>query len=796
MPLIKSASRGAVSDNIRTEMAAGKPQKQAVAIALDVARRSKRKGYAEGGAPDLSPDDQAAMMPETFVPPGLRQWTEQAAPKDVAIIKDQARGIGDLVRGPSVLSRPNPYQRGTEDYEEFERTRQKGIADWSRDAALSTMGTGAIAGVPVRAGEAVLGSGPVRAKAPAEVERVLEAERNLRPQEPKFSRNPTSRQTEGLLAKSKEGELRGMIDPSGIHVWDASDLTHADASKALGLDYDIANRMHLTRAKDEPGYSVLDMGDEWRSPEKIANNPHLSRLLSNEKILIDVPGRGRITGPEFLDDLKGKTNEPAHTENTSPVVGNKPPEATGDVSGGLGGPTGRGVGLEEAQGAAARWAGARKPVEGLPVKPMQIEGHGWFVPGPIGKIHDVAEAYMREHRPEISYAPPAEFRPIDREHSEAIAKAYDEMKHTPNDPATKASYDAMIDETAKQYAAIKKTGLKIEPIPPGMEDPYAANPRLAAHDVAENNHLWFFPTTEGFGTVNKITSNPLLRKMGEKIGDHEMTANDMFRVVHDYFGHLKEGHGFRAAGEDNAWRSHSAMYSDLARPAMTSETRGIPGIKYLDQGSRAGGTPTAIEQVGDKWRVTLKDKNGVSVRHKFDTEDAAREFASKQKETHNYVVFDDKLVDIKKKYEAGGAVDRAMKAARAIKRAKGGKVHVGPIMGDTGGRADKVPMHVPNGAYVLTADHVSGMGEGNTHAGMKKLADIFPKSKPSLMRQLPHDQAVPIYAADGEFVVSPDDIRDRFGDLDHGHRSLDKWQTAERKKLIHTLATLAPPAQD
>lgn len=40
MPLVKGSSRKAVSANIRTEMAHGKPQKQAVAIALDVARRA------------------------------------------------------------------------------------------------------------------------------------------------------------------------------------------------------------------------------------------------------------------------------------------------------------------------------------------------------------------------------------------------------------------------------------------------------------------------------------------------------------------------------------------------------------------------------------------------------------------------------------------------------------------------------------------------------------------------------------------------------------------------------------
>lgn len=40
MPLIKSGSKPAISENIRRELGAGKPQKQAVAIALNVGRKS------------------------------------------------------------------------------------------------------------------------------------------------------------------------------------------------------------------------------------------------------------------------------------------------------------------------------------------------------------------------------------------------------------------------------------------------------------------------------------------------------------------------------------------------------------------------------------------------------------------------------------------------------------------------------------------------------------------------------------------------------------------------------------
>lgn len=47
MPLKKGSSKGAISRNIKTEIKAGKPQKQAIAIAYSEARRSK--GGARGG---------------------------------------------------------------------------------------------------------------------------------------------------------------------------------------------------------------------------------------------------------------------------------------------------------------------------------------------------------------------------------------------------------------------------------------------------------------------------------------------------------------------------------------------------------------------------------------------------------------------------------------------------------------------------------------------------------------------------------------------------------------------------
>ena len=43
MPLQKGKSKAVISENIRTEMHAGKPQKQAIAIAMSKAGKSRKK---------------------------------------------------------------------------------------------------------------------------------------------------------------------------------------------------------------------------------------------------------------------------------------------------------------------------------------------------------------------------------------------------------------------------------------------------------------------------------------------------------------------------------------------------------------------------------------------------------------------------------------------------------------------------------------------------------------------------------------------------------------------------------
>jgi Mn-dependent DtxR family transcriptional regulator len=210
---------------------------------------------------------------------------------------------------------------------------------------------------------------------------------------------------------------------------------------------------------------------------------------------------------------------------------------------------------------------------GMPHK-AAIPGHGTVDVGPFEPAKKAARAY-RENMG-IDTAEPRTYVRVDPQYARTVARAFDKMKHDPKNPKVKAAYTAMIEETIAQYQEIKKTGLKVEFIE--GKDPYAASPRMAIEDVKNNNHLWVFPTDAGFGAdgpdAQYLKDNPMLQPTSEKIGDRTLLANDVFRIVHDYFGHIAEGNGFRADGEENAWRVHASMYSPLARAAMTTETRG------------------------------------------------------------------------------------------------------------------------------------------------------------------------------------------------------------------------------
>ena len=216
-------------------------------------------------------------------------------------------------------------------------------------------------------------------------------------------------------------------------------------------------------------------------------------------------------------------------------------------------------------------------VEGLP-STYRIDGVGDVSVEPFAPARQAARDYgqtIGRSAPELSgnYV----YGPVDGERASRIAQAYEDMPNTPEDSFTQAAYNALAEEVMTQYDFMKDTGIEVEFYPSDV-DPYAASPREMIEDVKQNNHMYVFPTDAGFGTdgvtSEEVADNPMLRLTDEYISGRRARVNDIFRAVHDYFGHVKEGFGFRAAGEDAAYASHAVMFSPLARSALASETRG------------------------------------------------------------------------------------------------------------------------------------------------------------------------------------------------------------------------------
>jgi hypothetical protein len=124
-----------------------------------------------------------------------------------------------------------------------------------------------------------------------------------------------------------------------------------------------------------------------------------------------------------------------------------------------------------------------------------------------------------------------------------------------------------------------------------------------------------------------------------------------------------------------------------------------------------------------------------------------------------------------------------------------GKVHHGPIPSPVAGRTDHLPMHVASGSYVIPADIVSALGEGNTMNGFKIVDDMNAEHRDD--GRFANGGTVPIVAAGGEYVIPPHVVAGvGKGSLDTGHKVLDEFVKHVRAKTIKTLKKLPGPKTD
>ena len=144
----------------------------------------------------------------------------------------------------------------------------------------------------------------------------------------------------------------------------------------------------------------------------------------------------------------------------------------------------------------------------------------------------------------------------------------------------------------------------------------------------------------------------------------------------------------------------------------------------------------------------------------------------------------------------------------------------GLVMSPVAGRSDHIPMGLGSNSYVIPADVISGIGQGNTIAGghafdamlhkgpygmklpIPKISGTLPKPNAMPRVVAPHlytrggrtKGTVPTIVAGGERIVSPEEVaRLSGGDYKKGHEMLDRWVLEARKHALKVTKKLPGP---
>lgn len=176
-------------------------------------------------------------------------------------------------------------------------------------------------------------------------------------------------------------------------------------------------------------------------------------------------------------------------------------------------------------------------------KPV-VEGTSLNKQYPIAHAYNLAVAGHPEYKKRV-------FEGYKENHPNIIrelhASDYDDMLHK--------SYEAMTKQTRGQF------------------DHMPVRVRLHSGDLNYRHSGEMIRDIFGHSNLN-VYSESGHDIMNKKDHHYGMDGNQMFRAVHDYYGHGMHGNEFGPHGEETAWAVHRKLYTPGAAVALTSETRG------------------------------------------------------------------------------------------------------------------------------------------------------------------------------------------------------------------------------
>lgn len=183
---------------------------------------------------------------------------------------------------------------------------------------------------------------------------------------------------------------------------------------------------------------------------------------------------------------------------------------------------------------------------GEPYQLPEIPESSLLKQSPIGRVFDLAATDDPAYKKTVF---------------DAYAKQYPKLV----EQSGAQNYDQLMEASYRQLA--KETEQQFRALPINMSYHRAGegnyeNSKELLRDIYGNRHMYVYQGGDPHDFLNAVDPATGLN------------TNEMFRAVHDFFGHAIHGNQFGPKGEEIAWAAHSKMFSPLARLAMTSETRG------------------------------------------------------------------------------------------------------------------------------------------------------------------------------------------------------------------------------
>lgn len=184
----------------------------------------------------------------------------------------------------------------------------------------------------------------------------------------------------------------------------------------------------------------------------------------------------------------------------------------------------------------------------------------------------VAQCYVQERFPGRDVHKGTNVH-LDPDYCAEVGRFYHEAADDLHNPRVLWYYDQLKLETVAQWEALVSAGLTIHPwLEP--RQPYTSSRELH-EQVCAASILYVFLTRRGHGPSNETNpDHPMTTESSVRIGAETLLHNDLFRAVHDAFGHVMSRNKFSLRGEFKATYDHLQMYSDDAAQAVLSETIG------------------------------------------------------------------------------------------------------------------------------------------------------------------------------------------------------------------------------